>query len=165
MSDPLADIITIKQAAALLMLTEQWVRDLGRKGYITGIERASVPLAAAVHGYIKWLKDEERRTSKTSAQSRVQQARAKEIELRIAKEEGRLIEADKVDAIVANAFGCLRSEFSGVAAATSRDKDVREKIESLINDASDRARRKFEESMAALQADGDILLEDEETES
>jgi hypothetical protein len=165
MSDPLADIITIKQAAALLMLTEQWVRDLGRKGYITGIERASVPLAAAVQGYIKWLKDEDRRASKTSAQSRVQQARAREIELRIAVAEGRLFPAEVVERDVGNILGAFRSELSGVPAASTRDMAIRTEIENRINDAADRARSRFAIARANLQAGRDSGLEDEETES
>ena len=49
--------ISVRQAAALLLISEQWVRDLAKKLWLVG----------AVHCYIRWLKDEERRTSKTAA--------------------------------------------------------------------------------------------------
>lgn len=77
-----AGLITVAKAAALLMISDQWVRDLGKKGYVPKAVGGMVPLVAAVQGYIRWLKDEERRTSKSAAASQVQQERALEIPMR-----------------------------------------------------------------------------------
>lgn len=156
-----ANLIPISQAAALLMVTERWIRDLQKKGYVPKADRGMVSLVGAVQGYIKWLKDEERRTSKSAAASRVQDARAREIEIRIAKEEGRLVELEEAESVFAEIIGAYRSELSGIPAALTRDLDFRAKIEKLHNDAIDRCRRRFAEACEALRAGREYSLGDE----
>lgn len=120
-------------------------------------------MKAAVQGYIRWLKDEERRTSKTASASAVQEERAREIRLRNAKEEGRLIELAEAEAVFADILGTFRSALSGVSAAATRDLTLRHSIDAAINHALDRAREGFEEKRDVLRAGGDIILDDEET--
>ena len=100
-----AGLITVAKAAALLMISDQWVRDLGKKGYVPKAVGGMVPLVAAVQGYIRWLKDEERRTSKSAAASQVQQERALEIRMRREREAGILIEMRTVETIFADVWG------------------------------------------------------------
>lgn len=128
-------MLTTVQAGALLMVTDRWVRDLSRKGYIPAPVDGKVPLVGAVQGYIRWLKDEERRTSKTAAASQVQQARAREIELRIAREAGELLQREDVEAFCADALALFRSALGGIPTAATRDIALRLKIETLLNDA------------------------------
>lgn len=108
--------IPIVQAAKLLMITEQWVRQLIRKGYIEKVARGEVGLVNAVQGYIRFLKDEERRVSKSAAANAVQTARAREIELRIAKEEARLIDYDEAMAVLDVVVGTYKAQFAGLPA-------------------------------------------------
>src|SRR5262249_29181054 len=56
--DPSAEYgsITVEDAARLLMLSGQWVRQLVKKGFIPKPEGGRVPLAGAVRGYIRFLK-------------------------------------------------------------------------------------------------------------
>lgn len=154
-------MISIGQAARLLMVTEQWVRDLGKKGYITGIERGKVPLVSAVQGYINWIKDEERRSSKTATASKVQEERALEIKQRRELAAGNLVELQAVGALVADVFGVLRSEFAGIPAAVTRDLSMRGDIESRQNDAFARARERFEKQSMALRSNLDRPMGDE----
>jgi hypothetical protein len=135
MADGTTGIITIEQAAALLMISKQWVRDLCRKGYIDKAETGKVPLVGAVQGYIRWLKDEERRTSKSASASAVQQARAKEIEMRMARDAGELLQREDVEAFCADALAIFRSDLSGVPAASTRDLKTRRAIEKNLNEA------------------------------
>jgi hypothetical protein len=151
-----AGLITVAKAAALLMVSDQWVRDLGKKGYIPKPVGGMVPLVAAVQGYIRWLKDEERRTSKSAAASQVQQERALEIRMRREREAGNLIEMCTVETIFADVWGAFRSELAGVPAATTRDLSLRADIETRLNDALDRARGRFEKSSATLRAGRDL---------
>ena len=151
---PTTGTITVEQAAGLLMITSQWVRDLAKKGYVPRPAGGRVALIGAVQGYIRWLKDEERRTSKTATASAVQEERAREIRLRNAEKEGQLVAIESVDAVFADVLGVFRSELAGVAAAATRDLTLRGQIDDRINDALDRARGRFEASRDALRAGG-----------
>jgi len=153
--------ISTTEAAALLEVSSQWVRELGRKGFIEGITRGKVPLVAAVQGYIRWLKDEERRTSKTASQSAVAEARAREISLRTAREEGRLVDIEDAEAVFAEVLGTFRADLAGVAAASTRDLELRAAIDGKLNDAIARCRARFETAGASARAGRGYSLSDE----
>ncbi len=136
-------MIPIDKAAQLLMVTPTYVRQLCRSGVIPKPSRGMVPLVAAVQGYIRWLKDEERRTSKTAEAAAVHRARAREIELRIAREEGKLVETSDAETAFANILGAWRVELAGLSAAVTRDLTQRRKIDDYIEAAVARARAKF----------------------
>ena len=138
-----AGMLTTTQAARLLMVTDQWIRDLSKKGYIPAPDGGFVPLVETVQGYIRWLKDEERRTSKTAAASAVQQARADEIRLRIAREQGRLIELEDTEAAFADIFGLWRNELEGLPRAVTRDLCLRSSIEGYIEAMCSRLQARF----------------------
>ena len=77
-------LIPIGQAARLLMISEERIRQLVKQGYVPKSERRGyVQLVGAVQGYLKYLKEDERRSTRSAADSRVRDARALEIELRI----------------------------------------------------------------------------------
>ena len=87
-----AGLIPIGQAARLLMISEERIRQLVKQGFIPKPEkRGFVQLVGAVQGYLRYLKDDERRSAKSAADSRVRDARALEIELRIAERSRELI--------------------------------------------------------------------------
>lgn len=155
------NLITVKTLASLLMITEQWVRQLAGKGYIPKPDRGNVPLIAGVQGYIRFLKDEERRTSKTASQSAVAEARAREITLRTAREEGRLIDIEDAEAVFAEVLGTFRAELAGVAAASTRDLELRAAIDGRLNDAIARCRARFETAGASARAGSGYSLSDE----
>src|SRR5262245_2013878 len=88
------------QLALLLMITGERVRQLQKLGAIPPSVKGNIPLVGAVQGYITWLKDEERRTSKSASASRVQDARAHEIEMRTAEKKRELIPVTEAIAAV-----------------------------------------------------------------
>ncbi len=138
-----ANLITVDQAAALLTITPTYLRQLCRDGRIPRPARGMVPLVACVQGYIRWLKDEERRTSKTAEAAAVHRARAREIELRIAREQGQLVELADAEAIFSDVMGTWRTELAGLGAAVTRDLTIRQRIDDHIEGAVARARAKF----------------------
>lgn len=154
---PQAGMITVAQASKLLMVTPQWLRQLAAKGYIPKAIRGQYPLVAAVQGYIRWLKDEERRTSKVQAESGLKAARQREVELRIAEREGRVVDMEDVEAFFAFNAATFRAELEGVPAAVTRDLKLREAIEQAINGAISRYERRFREAGEALRAGRDPL--------
>lgn len=154
---PQAGMITASQASKLLMVTPQWLRQLAAKDYIPKAVKGQYPLVAAVQGYIRWLKDEERRTSKVQAESGLKAARQREVELRIAEKEGRVVDMEDVEAFFAFNAATFRAELEGVPASVTRDLKLREAIEQALNGAISRYERRFREAGEALRAGRDPL--------
>jgi hypothetical protein len=157
--------LTAGQIAALLTLSIERVRQLVNAGYIPRIGKAKYPVVGAVQGYIRFLKDEEKRTSKSAADNSLKAARQREVELRIAKEEGRLVEMDDVEASFAAILGTLRAELSGVPASVTRDPALRRSIEEAQNMAFGRAQVKFQAVSIDLRAGRDPLRSQAEGEN
>lgn len=154
---PQAGLITVAQASKLLMVTPQWLRQLAAKGYGPKAVKGFYPLVGVVQGYIKFLKDEERRTSKVQAESGLKAARQREVELRIAEKEGRVVDMEDVEAFFAFNAATFRAELDGVPASVTRDLQMREAIEQAINGAISRMERRFREAGEALRAGRDPL--------
>lgn len=131
-------LIPKDQACRLLMITPQWLNRLQANGYVPQGPRGKVSLVGAVQGYIKSLKDEERRSSKSAADSRVRDARAQEIEMRIAERKRDLIPFEDAVEILDFLIGSVREELSGLAARITRDMAMRRKIEEEIHAAQAR---------------------------
>jgi phage terminase Nu1 subunit (DNA packaging protein) len=136
-------LVPIKRASELLGITDRRIRDLAKDGYIPKDSRGLVPLVGAIQGYIRFLKDEERRTAKSAAAADVQKARAEQIRLRIAREQGLLIYTDSCERVVSEVLGAFRQRLVGVPAASTRDLTIRQAIEDNIERAVAEARADF----------------------
>jgi hypothetical protein len=147
-------LLTMAQAAALLEMSPERIRQLVKTGYIEKRGKDQVPLVSAVRGYIRFLKDEDRRSSRTASASRVQDARARDIELKIAEKESRLIDMVEHLDLFAETFGVVKSGMAGVPLRSTRDPELRRKIETEINDVLAKAARRFEQGTANLRAAG-----------
>jgi hypothetical protein len=148
MSDESAEGATIISTAVvcqLLMLSRQRIDQLVRDGYIKKLEKGQFSLVEAVQGYIRFLRDETRRQNISAADSRVRDARAKDIEVRTMQRLGRLVPLDVYEEMIDNIAGVVRSEFAGLAAASTRDLNARRIIEREVNA---RLRRIAEYAMA-----------------
>lgn len=151
-------ILGVRQLADLLGVSPDLVRQLERQGRFSKISRDRYDSEAAIRGTLAYLRDEERRSSRSAEAKRVLEARAREIEIRTAKEEGRLIDIEVIDAIVADILGTYRSELEGVAAAATRDLTVRASIRSALDSAIGRCRRRFEQRCDDLRAGKPVHL-------
>jgi hypothetical protein len=154
---PQAGMITVAQASKLLMVTPQWLRQLAAKGYIPKAVKGHYPLVGAVQGYIRWLKDEERRTSKVQAESGLKAARQKEIEMRMAERARELIATEDAIAALDTLAGKVRAEFIGLPAQITRDIALRRKIEEHVHGALGRVAEALRKTAAAVETGGDAL--------
>ena len=111
-----------------------------------------VQLVGAVQGYLRYLKDDERRSAKSAADSRVRDARALEIELRIAERTRDLIPLEDALADMAELAASVRSELAGLPARLTRIIDERQKIESEVDGVLSRLSERATEKAAALGA-------------
>lgn len=149
--------ISTEVAARLIMVGPERVRQLAKQGWIKKVGRDRYRVVDAVQGYINYLKDEQRRASKTASASRVQDMRAREIELRLAREDRTLIETEEAISFVSDALGKLRAGMVGLAARVTRDLPTREKIETEIDAEFKRAAESFKQEAAALRSGGGPL--------
>ena len=138
---PRGALLTAEMAARLLMKSNERIRQLSREGWIpkhgTGAN-TRYALVDVVQGYIRFRDDAEKRATKTAAATRISDARAREIELRTAIREGRLIDLDEAIEAVEDLMGLLRSELSGLPARCTRDLQIRRTIETARNDILER---------------------------
>ena len=128
-----AIILSTVQAGELLGVSDEWVRRLVKEGYIDKRSRNSVALKSAVEGYIKFLKDDARRSSKSAVAGRLQEAKAKQTEVRTAKEIGELVPFEESNALLQQVVGTMMAGLNGLPAQVTRDLDVRREIEAAID--------------------------------
>lgn len=143
---PPSPILSTAQAAELLEITAERVRQLVKSGHIEKRGKDQIPLLSAVRGYIRFLKEDERRSSKSASASRVQDSRAREIDLKVAEREGRLVDVVEHRDIFAEVFGTLKAGLAGVPARVTRDMDHRRKLETEIDDILRQAADRFEQA-------------------
>jgi hypothetical protein len=140
-----ATLISTPVLAQLLMLSRQRIEQLCADGWIKRAARGQFSLVEGVQGYIKFLRDEHRRQNMSAADSRVREARAKEIEVKTAQRLGRLVPLDAYEEMIDGIAGLVRSEFAGLPAACTRDLTLRRMMEREVNA---RLRRIAEHAMA-----------------
>lgn len=121
--------MTLADGAALIGTSAEWVRRLIAEGAVKKSPNGGVFRDDLVRGYLAWIKDEQRRATKSAGESRVKDARAREIELRIAQREGDLIDLADHDAVVDEMAGIFVAALSGLPARVTRDIPLRRKIE------------------------------------
>ena len=128
-----ATIVSVTILCQLLMLSRQRIDQLVRDGHIKRHAKGQFSLVEAVQGYIRFLRDETRRQNINAADSRVRDARAKDIEVRTAQRLARLVPLELYEEMIDNLCGMVRSEFAGLPAAVTRDLPMRRVIEGDVN--------------------------------
>ena len=140
-----ATVVSTAVICQLLMLSRQRIDQLVRDGWMKRHAPGQFSLVDAVQGYIRFLRDETRRQNVSAADSRVRDARAKDIETRTLQRLGRLVPLEIYEEMIDNICGVVRSEFAGLPAAVTRDLIQRRVIE---RDVNARLRRIAEHAMA-----------------
>lgn len=157
--------ITLQVAARLIMLTDDRVLALVKQGYIPRTSRGQYTVVGVVQGYIQFLKDSEKRNTKSAAANRVAAARAAEIELRTAERANRLIPTAEALNYVDEIIGSLRAELNGLAARLTRDPALRRKIKMEVDAVLQRTAERCEQRSADLRESGAIAATDAEEDA
>lgn len=138
-------IISTEVACQLLMLSRQRIDQLVAAGHLQRHGPGRFRTVDVVQGYIRFLRDEDRRSSKSAADSRIRDAKAHDIEVRTRQRLGRLVPLEVYEEMIDNITGVVRSEFAGLATASTRELTMRRIIEREVNA---RLRRIAEHAMA-----------------
>jgi hypothetical protein len=148
-------IISATVAAQLLMMTPQRLRQLVNEGYIPKPKaKDKYSLVGCVQGYVRFLKDEKRKGQTVQAESRLKDVRTREVELRIAERENRLIDTEEHEAVLAEILGIINSGLSGFPARITRDMPLRQKIETELDDILRRAADRCDQRCKELRDSG-----------
>jgi hypothetical protein len=138
-------IISTANLCGLLMLSRQRLDQLVSDGVIFRHSPGQFKLVDTIQKYISWLRDDARTRTRSAADSRVRDARAKDIEVKTAQRLSQLVPLAAYDDMIEGFAGVVRSEFAGLAAASSRNLQDRKIIEREVNA---RLRRIAEYAMA-----------------
>lgn len=144
---------TINQAsvAKLLMLSPERVRQLGKMGYIPSAGRGKYHLVAVVQGYIKFLKDDERRPTKAGAAEDLRDVRAEEVRRRMAREDRELVDMDEATACFEDVTGEMLKFVNSIPAMITRNPSERRRIEDIVGKAQGQLVARFAESARVLR--------------
>lgn len=161
-----AGTISAPEAARLLMLESvRRVQQLAEEGYIEKAARGRYYTVSVVQGYIRFLKEKSSEKNQNSHANRVQDARAKEIEIRNAKASHELIEYTEAESVVLEIAGMLKAEFTGFGARMTRDMPMRKKIEAGVDEIFTRTNSRIAETLKSLGESGEVVDTDSEDES
>jgi hypothetical protein len=142
-------VCSTRVACALLMLTQPRLYQLEKAGWFKRLGPNRWRVVDLVQGYIKFLKDEERRTSKTATLGRVQEARARGLERKNLIAEGKLCDVDEMLQDIDELISPLMGRLGGLPAECTRDLGMRAVIQQKI----DAIRTEYADRAAALAAE------------
>lgn len=127
------NIVTTDQAAKLLGIGNERVRQLARDGYIERTKPGFFVLVSVVQGYINFRNDTDRRSNKSAAESRLRDVRSREIEIRSAEREGRLIDKQETLDFITEFLGKVRNSLAGIPARVSQNLEERRRVEGVLD--------------------------------
>lgn len=129
-----AGMIPLEQAAQLLMLTSVRLRQLAKDGWFPAPVKGKVSLVLTVQGYIKFLRDEDRRSSKSATASGLQATRQREIEMRMAREEGELLPLVEALGVIDEYASAVTTSIKNLPARYSRNPAERARLQPLVDE-------------------------------
>jgi hypothetical protein len=127
-----AVMLTGGEACSALDISDEWLRNLRNGGWITKQPCGRYRADELFGGYIRNLRDANRRASKSAASRRVQDARAQEIEMRVQERAGKLMATDEAIATVDEIVGLFLTRLSGFPARCTRDIGLRKVIDGEV---------------------------------
>jgi hypothetical protein len=150
----IAATVTTSEMYTLLGISRSHFERIAATGVAKPRSANCWPIIETFQGFWTWARAENRNGSKTAVQSRVQAARVKEIELRIAERSHVVVDIEECSALVDDVFGNMRAELSGIPAMITRDLKLRSEIERTIDECLNRYADRLELRAAALRETG-----------
>ena len=149
--------LSTQAVAKLLMLNAERVRQLVQEGYIERVGRNKFALIPAVQGYIAFLKDADRRASKSAAATRLQDIKTQKaaLELKVAQKEF----LPREDLLAATDFisASVKNELLGFPSRMTREPDERAALDSEVRNALNRISEKIEGAVRVAGEGGDVF--------
>ena len=125
-------VISTSQAAKLLMCTEAWIGKLHKMEYFPKRGRGKWNLVEVVQGHIRFLRDEDRRSSKSAGASRIQEMRAERMQMEIDITRRALVPLEDVQVVLDSAASLMRSSIMSVPARFTRDRTEKARLDKML---------------------------------
>lgn len=155
-----------KIAAAVLGLTETRLDQLVHDGTIKRRGKAKkYILRDIVHDYIAFLRDRVTKQATTQTANMAQIARAKEIDLRMLREERTLIDIGEALQTVDEISGELLQSLSSLPARITMDPRERQRVDAIIDTERLRIADRFKQRASALRTGSQDAEADEEDDA
>lgn len=162
-AEPAAGTVSTESLAKLLMLSTDRIRQLSRAGHIPRAGHGRFVLVAAVQGYIRFLKDDEHRSSRSAAADELRRQKALEIERRMAREDRKIVDLDESMAVLEHIIGLVLATLNSLPAQITRNPTERRRIEDIVFKAQSRLADRCAQKMTAFKAgEDDAVPEDDE---
>jgi hypothetical protein len=142
---------TTQELSAVFGISGMRIRQLAAEGWFKPAGKNRWNRDEATTGYIKFLRAEDRRSTKSAAENRVRDAKAREIEMRLAERARELIAVEEAETALDTIVGMVRTEMGAVPARCTRDLALRHVIEKAINDGLSRIVARLANEIATLQ--------------
>lgn len=126
-----AGTITLQQAARLLMISDERVRQLSKAGYFQPIAHGRYPLVAVVQGYFKY-RDDRREKAEQVSSSPLTDAKLAAIERRMAREDRHLIAMDEALQAYDHAAEIYVESLQGLPAQMTRNPAERRRLDAIV---------------------------------
>lgn len=129
--DAPAGTITLQQAARLLKISDERVRQLSQAGYFQRVAHGRYPLVAVVHGYLRY-RDDRRQKTEQAASSPLSEAKLATIERRMAREDAHLIAMDEALEAYDRAGRIYTDSLRSLPAQITRDPAERVRLGTIV---------------------------------
>jgi phage terminase Nu1 subunit (DNA packaging protein) len=159
------ETVTAKGLAAVLGVTDRWVRDLEKQGVFAREGRGQYDLTKCVPAYVEWRLKAEAGKQSAPSNDRVRDARAAEIERRMAREDRKIVDIDEAMDAFEDISGELLKFVSGLPAMITRDPSERRRIEDITKAAQGRLATRFGEVAGVLRTGEQIAYPGDEEDA
>lgn len=160
-----ANTLDIQGAANLLELSPRRIQYLAAEGWIQKSGAGRYPIVPLVRGYVRFLKEDNARKSKSAADGRLRDARAREVEQRIAERDRGLVALDEALGIFDEVTGSFLQTLSGAPARITRNQSERRRLEAIFDADRQRLADHFAERRLALRTGRDADPADDPDDS
>ena len=149
-------LISLEEAGRLLGLSAERIRVLVKAGLIDRPQPGRVVLSSVARGYARYWQDKASQETKTSADSRVRDARAREIEMRNDERMRKLIPIEDATAVLDFLSGVVNEQLNSLPAQITRDIPLRREIEAKVNGAKAEIAKALRSSTDVARKGGDL---------
>lgn len=149
-------IVNAETLGRLLMITDRHVQRLAKEGVFEAKGRGKYPMVPCIHAYIRHLKEENKTQTKVAGDNRLRDARAREVEMRIAKSDRIIIELSEAQDIVDKMTGAFLQSIVGLPAMITRNINERKRIEKICDKVRTKLATRFSEISESVQSGIDV---------
>lgn len=152
----LSQEISLQEAAELMGISYPLARKIVGEGHVQRSARGRVRLGDWGRGYAAYRDAGDKRSTKSASTSRVSDARATEIEQRIAERNRHLVPTEEATAAIDHIVAACAEAFAALPAMLTRNIEERKRIETQVKRAQGEVAKRLAEAARVLREGGKL---------